>query len=220
MYWLEDHLEEGSFKTCYSDTDSMAIALTKSGPHGGDDEQQLRALFDPLVKPTKRDSWERSWKDWFVTTNQTWDIRKPGKLKGISYCILCAINVCTHVYHTHTCVRCITIYLVEFSFRKGRFLALSPKCYWSYNDENKETKTGMKGVSTVGARDIGLESFINCLYHDQDVKVISRELRKNKHQQMIYYETTKNALNPVFKKFRVQTDKISCLPLCKDGKFL
>ena len=124
-------------------------------------------------------------------------------------CVLC---VCAHM--------CITIYLVEFSFRKGRFLALSPKCYWAYNDDTKETKTGMKGVSTVGARDIGLESFINCLYHDQDVKVISRELRKNKHQQMIYCETTKNALNPIFKKFRVQTDKISCLPLCKDGKFL
>ena len=118
------------------------------------------------------------------------------------------------------CTVCITIYSVEFSFRKGRFLALSPKCYWAYNDDTKETKTGMKGVSTVGARDIGLESFINCLYHDQDVRVISRELRKNKNQQMIYYETKKNALNPIFKKFRVQTDKISCLPLCKDGKFL
>ena len=127
------------------------------------------------------------------------------------------VHVCIHVY---MCAVCITIYSVEFSFRKGRFLALSPKCYWAYNDDTKETKTGMKGVSTVGARDIGLESFINCLYHDQDVRVISRELRKNKHQQMIYYETKKNALNPIFKKFRVQTDKISCLPLCKDGKFL
>ena len=101
MYWLEDHLEEGSFKTCYSDTDSMAIALTKSGPQGGDDEQQLRALFDPLVKSTKRDSWDRTWKDWFVTTNQTWDIRKPGKLKGM----------CTTVYQTHVHV-CIHVYCV------------------------------------------------------------------------------------------------------------
>ena len=82
MYWLEEHLEEGSFKTCYADTDSMALALTKSGPDGGDEEQQLRTLFDPIVKPSMKDSWERTWKDWFVTTNQTWDIRKPGKLKG------------------------------------------------------------------------------------------------------------------------------------------
>ena len=108
MYWLEDHLEEGSFKTCYSDTDSMAIALTKSGPDGGDDEQQLRALFDPLVKPAKRDSWERSWKDWFVTTNQTWDIRKPGKLKGM----------CTTVYESCTHVYCVCTHVFNNLFSR------------------------------------------------------------------------------------------------------
>ena len=78
----------------------------------------------------------------------------------------------------------------------------------------------MKGVSAVGARTIGLESFINCLYHGQEIRFISRELRKNTNHQMIYYENQKVALNPVFKKFRVQTDKITCLPLCKDGKIL
>lgn len=82
MFWLEAHLKEGSFKPCYADTDSMALALTNSGPEGGDEEQQLRSLFDPLVKPSMRDSWEKTWKDWFVTTKEIWDIRKPGKLKG------------------------------------------------------------------------------------------------------------------------------------------
>ena len=82
MYWLEAHLEPGSFKTCYTDTDSMALALTKSGAEGGDEEQTLRSLFDPLVRPEMKDSWEKTWKDWFVTTNETWDIRKPGKLKS------------------------------------------------------------------------------------------------------------------------------------------
>ena len=109
---------------------------------------------------------------------------------------------------------------MEFAFRRGRFIALSPKTYWAYDLDKKIVKSGMKGVSVVAARDIGLESFINCLYHSQEVRVISRELRKNKHQQMIYYETSKNALNPIFKKFRVQDDRISCLPLCKDGKIL
>ena len=82
MYWLEEHLEEGAFKTCYADTDSMALALTRSDSEHKDPEQNLRSLFDPIVKPTKKDSWEATWKDWFVTTNETWDIRKPGKLKG------------------------------------------------------------------------------------------------------------------------------------------
>ena len=110
--------------------------------------------------------------------------------------------------------------LVEFSFRCGRFIAVSPKTYWAYNGETKAVKSGMKGVSPVSAKEIGLESFINCLYHCEEIRVISRELRKNQHQQMIYYETTKNALNPIFKKFRVQEDHISCLPLCKNGKIL
>ena len=84
MYWLEDHLEEGSFKSCYADTDSMALALTRSGPEMQDQEASLRSLFDPLVKPSKKVSWEASWKSWFVTTDEIWDIRKPGKLKGES----------------------------------------------------------------------------------------------------------------------------------------
>ena len=120
----------------------------------------------------------------------------------------------------HEPVHVLIFLLVEFSFRRGRFIALSPKTYWAYNMDTKAVKSGMKGVSVVAARDIGLEAFINCLYHGQQIRVISRELRKNQHQQMIYYETSKNALNPIFKKFRVQTDHISCLPLCKDGKIL
>ena len=73
---------EGAFKTCYADTDSMALALTRSGPENEDGEQNLRSLFDPIVKPSMKTSWEATWKDWFVTTDEIWDIRKPGKLKG------------------------------------------------------------------------------------------------------------------------------------------
>ena len=85
MTWLYDHLEEGSFRTAYADTDSMCLALSKSAPDPGPDatkEEQLRAFFDPLVKPSMKSSWESSWKDWFVTTSTVEDRRKPGKLKG------------------------------------------------------------------------------------------------------------------------------------------
>ena len=84
MFFLEEHLEDGSFKTAYADTDSMCLGLTSSNPEpeDGTKEDQLRALFDPIVKPEKRVSWETHWKDWFVTTNEVWDKRKPGKLKG------------------------------------------------------------------------------------------------------------------------------------------
>ena len=114
----------------------------------------------------------------------------------------------------------ITFILEEFSFTNGRFIALSPKSYYSFDADTKKIKTGHKGVHHAEAKKFTLDTYIDCLYNDLQVKVISRELRRNKQQQMIYYTTTKNGLNSIFKKFRVQEDKISCLPLCKNGKFL
>ena len=86
MYWLYKHLEPGSFRTCYADTDSMCLALTKTDHTAMhiDTESFYRGLFDPIVKSNMRQSWESTWKDWFVTTDDVHDKRKPGKLKGQS----------------------------------------------------------------------------------------------------------------------------------------
>ena len=88
MYWLYEHLQPGSFRTCYADTDSMCLALTKTNHSkiNGNEEMFYRALFDPIVRPEKRESWEKSWRNWFVTTADVHDIRRPGKLKGWSSC--------------------------------------------------------------------------------------------------------------------------------------
>ena len=40
-------------------------------------------MFEPIVKPEMKSSWDQQWENWFVTTDQTWDIRRPGKLKGL-----------------------------------------------------------------------------------------------------------------------------------------
>ena len=85
MIWLYDHLEEGSFRNAYADTDSMCFGLSQSAPDPGKNasqEEQLRALFDPIIKPSMKESWERTWKEWFVTSKAIEDVRKPGKLKG------------------------------------------------------------------------------------------------------------------------------------------
>ena len=122
----------------------------------------------------------------------------------------------TFVHNVH-----FSIYtLVEFSFRQGRFLALSPKTYHAVNTDTSEVKAGLKGVSHVEAKNITADDFEECLYKGVVPNIVSRELRKNKNQQMIYSETSKKGLNPIFKKFRVQTDKISCLPLSRNGKIL
>ena len=83
MWYLFDHLEKGSFKTCYADTDSMAIATTRTAEFSDDmtTEQKYRAVFDPIVRPEMRESWEATWKSWFVTTDTIEDGLTPGKLK-------------------------------------------------------------------------------------------------------------------------------------------
>ena len=110
--------------------------------------------------------------------------------------------------------------LVEFSFRQGRFCALSPKTYKAINTATNDVKAGHKGVSHVEADKLTIDDFTSCLYDGIVPNAMARELRKNNKQQMILSETSKKALNPVFKKFRVQPDKISCLPLTRNGEIL
>ena len=83
MYFLYDHLQPGTFVTCYADTDSMALATTRTRPmkEGMTPEEELRAVFDPIVKSEMKESWEANWKKWFVTTDAVEDERFPGKLK-------------------------------------------------------------------------------------------------------------------------------------------
>ena len=84
MYFLSDHLEPGSFRPAYCDTDSMCLGLSKSNviPPDCNPEVYYRAIFDPIVREDMRESWERNWKSWFVTTNEVLDERTPGKMKG------------------------------------------------------------------------------------------------------------------------------------------
>ena len=92
MWFLYDHLEAGSFRPCYADTDSMCLALSKSIPSSPDDdiETSLKKLFDPIIKPHMRQSWEEKWRSWFVTSEAVEDQRFPGKLKGEN--IVCCIS--------------------------------------------------------------------------------------------------------------------------------
>ena len=84
MNFLHQHLKPGSFRNCYTDTDSVCLATTATGQVTAEMsiEAKYRAIFDPIVKPEMRDSWEQNWKSWFVTTDEVEDQRFPGKLKG------------------------------------------------------------------------------------------------------------------------------------------
>ena len=83
MYFLYDHLEPGSFRAAYADTDSMCLGLTKTGNirPGMSRAEEYKAIFDGIVRPEMRNSWKEKFKTWFVTTNEVEDERYPGKLK-------------------------------------------------------------------------------------------------------------------------------------------
>ena len=117
MDFIKTHIKSGSYRCCYTDTDSICFATSQTSNFDSsmDLESQYRSIFDPIVRPEKRDSWELTWKSWFVTTNQVEDQRFPGKLK------------------------------LEFSMTKGHFVALAPKTYMA-SEENGDTKFGSKGI--------------------------------------------------------------------------
>ena len=191
MFYLFNHLEPGSFRSVYADTDSMCLALTKSREVENDtEEEKYRALFDPIVRPDMRDSWESTWKDWICTTTEVEDIRKPGKLK------------------------------CEFLFRRGRFCALSPKTYFAYDQDADDKKTVYKGICHAEARKLELSTYLECLYGSTSKEVENRGFKLNQNRQLVYYEQLKRGLNNIFCKFRVQNDHITCKPLSKDGKLL
>ena len=191
MFYLFNHLEPGSFRSVYADTDSMCLALTKSRPVENDtEEEKYRALFDPIVRPDMRDSWESTWKDWICTTTEVEDIRTPGKFK------------------------------CEFLFRRGRFCALSPKTYFAYDKDADDKKTGYKGICHAEARKLGLNTYLECLYGSTSKEVENRGFKLNQNKQLVYYEQLKRGLNDIFCKFQVQNDHITCKPLSKDGKLL
>ena len=191
MFYLYNHLEPGSFRSVYADTDSMCLALTRSRNVLNDSEEEKhRALFDPIVRPEMRESWETTWKNWFCTTTEVEDIRKPGKLK------------------------------CEFLFRRGRFCALSPKTYFAYNADEEDQKTGYKGICHAEAKKLTLNSYLECLYGSKSTEVENRGFKLNKNKQLVYYEQVKRGLNNIFCKFRVQNDHITCTPLTENGEYI
>ena len=50
-------------------------------------EDRYRAIFEPIVRPEMRQSWNENWKKWFCTTGTIEENLTPGKLK-------CELKVC------------------------------------------------------------------------------------------------------------------------------
>ena len=56
-------------------------------------EEKLQSIFDPILKPNMVNSWNRQWKQYFVTEDTVEDKRCPGKMKRkfVKSCLLLLI---------------------------------------------------------------------------------------------------------------------------------
>ena len=189
MLFLYSHLKPGSFLNSYADTDSICLGLsrTKPIPENATLEEYYRCLFDPLVRPEMLESWEAKWKSWICTTEAVEDQRKPGKLKR------------------------------EFGLSKGHFIALSPKCYFVWNEETKATKRSSKGVPH--SCPIQLEHYLKKLYGKEQHYSTLRSLRMV-NKEMSRTEQQRSSLSDLFCKFKVQDDAITCKPLSVHNFYL
>ena len=124
-------------------------------------------------------------------------------------------------------------------------MALSPKNYFCFNAENNSKKTAYKGnvavTNLVPVNDISwylclklifkgvchteserlrLEHYLACLYKNESFIVTNRGFKCNRERQMIYYEMPKEGLNPIFLKFRLEPDLITCKPLKINDEYM
>ena len=220
MYFLHDHLIEGTFVNCYADTDSMALATTRTRPftEGMSPEEELRAVFDPIVKPEMRQSWEENWMKWFVTTDAVEDERFPGKLKRE---FIFSLHFSIAFFHCNLPLQFfIALYrfLGEFQFTNGTFVALGPKSYFSLDEDSQDVKMGSKGIPH-SAR-LTMNMYLETLYGKGSHYVEMRSLRLNRKRQMTRITGTKRGLSDIFLKYRIADDGITCSPLMKNNEYL
>ena len=109
------------------------------------------------------------------------------------------------------------IYLVEFHFFKGELVALSPKCYYAYDEENGKVKKGTKGVPSQCK--MKLQEFKEKLYENKTPHVTVRSLRSVQNH-MSRTTQIKKGLSSLFCKFYVEDDGITCTPLKYTGEYL
>ena len=98
----------------------------------------------------------------------------------------------------------------EFSFSSGQFCGLSPKCYFAFNQDDSTVKLGSKGVPLNSQLELSM--YLKRLYDDKEHFIDYESLRMYKNH-MARIKTRKTALNSIFTKFRVQSDRVTCLPL-------
>ena len=105
----------------------------------------------------------------------------------------------------------------EKKIEDGHYFGLSPKCYIMQSESEKKLST--KGVPRSAPLD--LNDFRRCLYdNDQGSVSYSHLVISKKNNLAVTRKTTKVALNSLYLKLHVDSNKITVRPHQKDGKWL
>ena len=107
---------------------------------------------------------------------------------------------------------------LEFEFRRGKFIALSPKTYYSISDDG-DVKMGSKGIPH--KLKLRMDQYEQALDTKKDNRhhVTINSLRVV-NGKMARTSQKKLGLSDIFVKYRVEDDRITCKPLSINGEIL
>ena len=109
---------------------------------------------------------------------------------------------------------------IEFFTTNGEMYALAPKSYHTVCNNTGVTKEGKKGIPKWF--DLRKTDFHSVLYNQNPANhcVEVKSLRLNKHKQMKRTVTKRKGLTDVHVKLAVLSDKITCVPITFEGKYI
>ena len=95
IYFLEEHLIEGSYRFLYADTDSIAIGSSKTEIIHENDSllAKMKKVFLPIVKPNFKDKFLDRWHNYFVLDDTIEQKRMPGLLKSMIFSPYLSLNI-------------------------------------------------------------------------------------------------------------------------------
>lgn len=183
--------KEGSYKLVYCDTDSIAIATTRTENSGRTGRKaSMEDTFFPIIKDGMLDDFKSVWGDWFVLTDEVRDEKTPGLLK------------------------------VEWETSKGSMVALACKAYQCQGSTEDDIKRSTKGTPhSHSINQSSFKKALMEELEDEENLVSIRSLGV-KNQKIHRYTTTKRMLTSTFYKLQLENDKITTRPLQINGVLL
>ena len=116
-------------------------------------------------------------------------------------------------------ITCNILYLGEFQFTNGEYVALCPKSYYVVNYDNDSTKRSSKGIPH--NVDVKMRDYREKLFNPaREHKIRLQSLRLNREKKMCRFSIEKKGLSDLYYKMQVQSDQITCTPISVNNTYI